>query len=118
MFKTVIYASIIIPIFITSFILFYIKKRDLRIKAMIISFFAAASWLMFTLLILLTTFLYTSYKGIAIYLMLIIMLVIFGFLAYYAQIKFSREHEMKKEKEEIKNKDKDKDDKKNQPAKK
>lgn len=87
MYKLIIHAAVIIPVFIFAFVLFYLKRKNLNMKPLLISFLFAAFWLMFHLLGETINFVMNQYRNIAIYIILVILAAVFGVLAYYTQIK-------------------------------
>jgi len=87
MYKLIIHAAIIIPVFVFAFVLFYLRKKDLNMRPLLISFLFAAFWLMFHLLGETINFVMNQYRNIAIYVILIVLAAVFGVLAYYTQIK-------------------------------
>lgn len=92
MYKVVIHAAVIIPIFIAAFILYYLKKKNKQLKAITVSFLVFAFWMIFHLLGETMKFVMDEYKNFAIYGILIILTAVFGFLAYYAEARHSREN--------------------------
>lgn len=87
MYKLIIHAAVIIPMFVFAFVLFYLKKKDVNMRPLLISFLFAAFWLMFHLLGETINFVMNQYRNIAIYVILIVLAAVFGVLAYYTQIK-------------------------------
>ncbi len=87
MYKLIIHAAVIIPAFIFSFMLFYFKRKNYQLRPLLTSFLLAAFWLMFHLLGETTNFVMNEYRNIAIYVILLILAIVFGSLAYYTQIK-------------------------------
>ncbi|MEA1925814.1 MAG: hypothetical protein U9M90_01020 [Patescibacteria group bacterium] len=87
MYKLIIHAAVIIPIFVFSFMLFYFKRKNYQLRPLLISFVFVAFWLMFHLLGETIDFVMNEYRNVAIYVILIILAVVFGSLAYYTQIK-------------------------------
>lgn len=87
MYKLIIHAAVIIPIFLFAFVLFYFKKKNHHLRPLLISFLFVAFWLMFHLLGETVEFVMDEYRNVAIYVILFILAVVFGVLAYYTQIK-------------------------------
>ena len=93
MYKLIIHAAIVIPLFILSFALFYFKKENKQIKPVLVSFMISAFWIMFHLLGEVIAFVMNQYRNIAIYIILILLTLIFGGLAYFVQARHSKEKE-------------------------
>jgi hypothetical protein len=91
MYKAIIYAAIIIPLFIFAFVIFYLKKSNPQFKPLLMSFIISAFWLMFHLLGIVVRFVLEAYKNFAIYIILFFLLATFGFLTYYTQQKHTKE---------------------------
>lgn len=90
MYKLIIHAAFIIPVFVLSFVLFYFKKENFQLRPLLISFIVGAFWLMFHLLGETVAFVMNEYRNIAIYVILVVLLAVFGALAYYSQIKYQK----------------------------
>jgi len=90
MYKLIIHSAVIIPLFLFSFVLFHLKKNERKYKPILISFFLFSFWMFFHLLGELTRFVMDEYKNVAIYVILVVMAVLVGFLAYYSQDKFDK----------------------------
>lgn len=90
MYKLIIHASVIIPLFVLAFVLFYFKKNNYQLRPLLISFVVASFWLMFHLLGETVSFVMDEYKNIAIYVILIVLMAVFGVLAYYSQAKHQK----------------------------
>ena len=90
MYKLIIHAAIILPLFALAFMLYYLKRQSKEFKPILISFLIAAFWLMFHLLGETTKFVMNSYRNVAIYFVLAALTGIFGFFAYYAQLRHSK----------------------------
>ena len=90
MWKLIIHAAVIIPLFVFAFLLFYIKRKNHQLKPLLISFLVFAFWMMFHLLGETIKFVMDEYKNIAIYVILVVLAGVFGVLAYLTQIKHSK----------------------------
>ena len=90
MYKLIIHAAAIVPLFALAFMLYYLKKQSKEFKPILISFLVAAFWLMFHLLGETTKFVVNAYRNIAIYFVLAALVAVFGFFAYYAQLRHSK----------------------------
>ncbi|MBD3238532.1 MAG: hypothetical protein GF332_02745 [Candidatus Moranbacteria bacterium] len=95
-YKSIIYSCVIIPLSIFSFLLFHVLKKHPYVKPLIISLMIASSWLMLRLLIMLSNMLMRGYRNIGGYVILIILVIILGGLAYYNQKKIFRQREQEK----------------------
>lgn len=95
MYKLIIHAAVIIPVFVLAFVLFYLKRKNYQLRPLLISFLFAAFWLMFHLLGETISFVMNEYRNIAIYVILVILAAVFGILAYYTQVKQHRKEEAK-----------------------
>ena len=91
MYKLIIHAAVIIPLFILAFVTFYFKKDNIQIRPLLISFIAFAFWMMFHLLGETIKFVMDEYKNVAIYVILVVLMAVFGVLAYYSQIKHQKQ---------------------------
>lgn len=91
MWKLIIHAAVIIPIFVFSFVLFYFKKNNYQLRPLLISVVFFAFWMMFHLLGETIKFVMDEYRNIAIYVILIVLAGVFGVFAYYTQVKHHKE---------------------------
>ncbi|MEA2007311.1 MAG: hypothetical protein U9O20_04095 [Patescibacteria group bacterium] len=90
MWKLIIHACVIIPIFVLSFVLFYFRKKNKQLRPLLISFMFFAFWMIFHLLGETINFVMDEYRNIAIYVILVILAAVFGVLAYYTQTKYEK----------------------------
>jgi hypothetical protein len=91
MYKLIIHAAVIIPLFILAFALFYYKRKKLQFKPLLVSFLAFAFWMMFHLLGETISFVMNAYRNIAIYVILILLGVIFAGVTYFSQAKLHKD---------------------------
>lgn len=91
MYKLIIHAAVIIPLFILAFALFYYKRKKLQFKPLLVSFLAFAFWMMFHLLGETISFVMNAYRNIAIYVILILLGIIFAGVTYFSQAKLHKE---------------------------
>jgi len=87
MYKLIIHAAVIIPVFVFAFVLFYLKKKNKHLWPLLVSFLFSAFWLMFHLLGETISFVMNQYRNIAIYVILVVLGLVFGVLTYYIQAK-------------------------------
>ena len=88
MYKLIIHASIIIPLFVLIFGLFYFKKENYSWRPIVIGFLLAGFWLIIHLLGETMNFVMDAYKNIAIYIILIILALLFGVFTFYSQSRY------------------------------
>ena len=91
MWKLIIHAAVIIPMFVFSFVLFYFKKNNYQLRPLLISVLFFAFWMMFHLLGETIKFVMDEYRNVAIYVILVVLAGVFGVFAYYTQIKHQKE---------------------------
>jgi hypothetical protein len=91
MYKLIIHAAIILPLFLLAFVIYYFSRQNRLIKPLLVSVMVFAFWMILHLLGETVIFVTSEYKNIAIYIILLIMAMIFGSLTYYTQIKHSGE---------------------------
>lgn len=90
MYKIIIHAAVIIPLFLLSFFVYYLKKDQRQLKPILVSLIIFAFWMFFHLLGELTSFVMNEYKNIAVYVILVVLAVILAILAYVVQDRFER----------------------------
>ena len=93
MWKLVIHAAVIIPLFVLAFVLFYFKRKNKQLLPLLIAFMAFAFWMMFHLLGETVKFVMDEYRNVAIYVILVVLAAVFGVLAYYTQAKHQKASE-------------------------
>lgn len=93
MWKLIIHSSVIIPLFVLSFVLFYYKKKNIQLRPLLVSFMLFGFWMMFHLLGETISFVMDEYKNIAIYVILVVLAGVFGVLAYYTQTKHEKKED-------------------------
>ncbi len=95
MYKLIIHAAIIIPLFVLAFVLFYYKRKNLQLKPLLVSFLIFGFWMVFHLLGETIAFVMNEYRNIAIYVILIVLGAIFAGVTYFSQAKLHKENEEK-----------------------
>lgn len=90
MWKLIVHAAVIIPLFVLAFVLFYFKKKNVQLRPLLISFMFFAFWMMFHLLGETISFVMDEYKNVAIYVILVVLGGVFGVLVYYTQSKHQK----------------------------
>ncbi|MBD3245283.1 MAG: hypothetical protein GF335_04815 [Candidatus Moranbacteria bacterium] len=89
-YKIIIYACLVIPFFIASFILYKIKNNNSRIKPILLAFLGASLWMLLKLFFLAADFVATQYENISSYLILLFLAAIFGYLIYKNQTRYQQ----------------------------
>lgn len=95
MWKLIIHSAVIIPLFILAFVLFSLKKGNAKVMPLVVSYMIFAWWMMLHLLGETISFVKNSYPNASIYIILILLVAIFGGLAYYVQAKYGKNQEEK-----------------------
>lgn len=93
MYKLIIHAAVIIPLFVLAFVLFYFKRKETKLKPLLISFLCFGFWMIFHLLGETIAFVMNEYKNIAIYVILVVLGIVFASVTYFAQAKLHKDGE-------------------------
>ena len=91
-YKLLIHASFIIPIFVLTFLIYYLVNLRLQSqssKVMVWGYMSFALWMILHLLGETTIYVVKHAEGAAVYIILIILVVIFSFLGYFMQRRHS-----------------------------
>lgn len=91
MYKLIIHAALVIPVFVLAFVLFYFKRKKTQLKPLLVSFLCFAFWMIFHLLGETIAFVMNEYRNIAIYVILIALGIVFGGVTYFSQAKLHKE---------------------------
>lgn len=96
MYKLIIHAALVIPVFVLAFVLFYFKRKKTQLKPLLVCFLCFGFWMIFHLLGETITFVMNEYRNIAIYVILIVLGLVFGGVTYFSQAKLHKEEEEEK----------------------
>mgnify|MGYP003984527163 FL=1 len=95
MYQLIIHSAVVIPLFVLAFVLFYYKRKDTKLKSLLISFLCFGFWMIFHLLGETIAFVMDEYRNIAIYVILIVLAVVFASVAYFSQAKLHKDEDVK-----------------------
>jgi len=91
MYKLIIHAAVIVPLFVLAFVLFYFKRKETKLKPLLISFLCFGFWMIFHLLGETIAFVMNEYKNIAIYVILVVLGIVFASVTYFSQAKLHKD---------------------------
>ncbi len=95
MYKLIIHAAVIIPLFVLAFVLFYYKRKETCLKPLLVSFLCFGFWMIFHLLGETIAFVMNEYRNIAIYVILIVLGIVFASVTYFSQAKLHKDEDEK-----------------------
>jgi magnesium-transporting ATPase (P-type) len=94
-YKLLIHTSFIIPVFLVTFLLYYlfnIRLRNESLKVVMWGYMVFAFWMIAHLVIEVLTYIWQQFPNAGVYLVLIILAVIFTLLAIFIQKKVAEHH--------------------------